>query len=63
VCFRNILWVSKIDNNNYQCNTVEGENQWYAGSTSHYSEAYGDFTVLDEDRREDSMSTAVCVAV
>jgi hypothetical protein len=60
VSFRSILRVSKFDNTNDQCNTVAGENQWYAGSTSRYSEAYGDFTVLVEDRREASMSTAGC---
>jgi hypothetical protein len=46
VSFQNMLWVSKFDNNDYQCNTVAGENQWYAGSTSHYSKAYGEFAVL-----------------
>jgi hypothetical protein len=28
VSFRNILWVSKFDDTNYQFNTVAGENQW-----------------------------------
>jgi hypothetical protein len=60
VSFQNIPQVSKFDNINYQCNTDVGENEWYAGSTSRYSEAYGDFTVLVEDRREVSMSTADC---
>jgi hypothetical protein len=60
VNFRSILQVSKFHNTNYQCNTVGGKNQCYADSTSYYSKANCDFTVLVEDRREASMSTAGC---
>jgi hypothetical protein len=60
VSFRSILQVLKFDNTHFQCNTVAGGNQWHAGSPSRYSEAYGDCTVLVEDRRKASMSTADC---